>query len=223
MNKKLKQKLARVVWLGGATDSGKSTIAQKFAERHDYYVYHYDEHDLGHHKLLAETNPVYQKALKATLSERWVESTPEELLPRFLKTARDRFPLVIEDLLSMPADKIIIAEGFGLLPNLLNPLISNINQALWLIPTKKFMQESFARRGKPSFAAKTSDPEKAKLNLFARDMALVKYYRHQAPLFGYKLFEVNVSHSIDDMTNLAEAHFSDYISLLKGVNKARQL
>ncbi|NTV37996.1 MAG: hypothetical protein HGA82_02240, partial [Anaerolineales bacterium] len=82
------------------------------------------------------------------------------------------------------------------------------DQALWFVPTEKFKWESMTRRGKPSFAALVSDPEKARLNLFARDMLLADYYRQQVPSYGYTLLEVDGSHSADEMTDLAEAHFA---------------
>ena len=60
MTKDVRDALSHVLWIGGATDSGKSTVAEKLAERHGLQVYHYDRRDLAHHEQLAKTNPAYQ-------------------------------------------------------------------------------------------------------------------------------------------------------------------
>ena len=49
-----------------------------------------------------------------------------------------RFPLVLLDLLALPNDKLIIAEGFGLTPQLIAPLLSTPRQAIFFIPTEEF-------------------------------------------------------------------------------------
>jgi hypothetical protein len=34
--------LARVLWIGGATDAGKTSVARALAARHGWQSYHYD-------------------------------------------------------------------------------------------------------------------------------------------------------------------------------------
>lgn len=211
----IKDQLAHVIWIGGATDTGKSTIAQNLASRHGMYVYHYDKTDAEHHQKLAETIPEIRQFMEASLDERWVYPEPEALLARALKSFSYRFPMVIEDLLALPDDKPVSAEGFGLLPELVHPVLSSHYQAVWLIPTETFKLDSMARRGKPSLGKLVSNPEKAKTNLFRRDMLLAKYYRQQVPAFGYTLFEVDGSHSAEEMTDLIDKHFSKYRKSLR--------
>lgn len=206
----LKNRLAHVMWLGGATDTGKSTIAQNLASRYGIHVYHYDKTDVEHHDKLARTVLEVRQFLDASLDERWVHPEPEDLLARSLKSFSYRFPLVIEDLLALPGDKLIIAEGFGLLPELVHLVLSSYYQAIWLVPTETFKLDSMERRGKPAFGNLTSNPEKAKTNLFTRDMMLVEYYRKQVLAFGYTLVEVDGSRSAEEMTNIIDAHFAKY-------------
>jgi len=132
------------------------------------------------------------------------------LFERSLFSFSHRFPLVIEDLLALPNDKQIIAEGFGLLPELVHPILSSHYQAVWFVPTETFKWDSMARRGKPSFAKMTNDPEKAKTNLFTRDMMLADYYRKLVLSYGYTLHEINDSHSAEEMTDLVDWHFAKY-------------
>ena len=206
-----KEQLAHVLWIGGATDSGKSTIAQNLASRHGMNVYHYDKADAEHHQKLAETILEIRQFMDASLEERWVDPEPTALLTRSLKSFSCRFPLVMEDLLAFPGDRPVIAEGFGFLPELIHPLLSSQYQAIWLVPTEEFKRASMERRGKPSFGQSISDPQKAKKNLFQRDRMLAEYYRERVLAFGYTLCEVNGSHSAEAMTDLLHQHFARYL------------
>jgi 2-phosphoglycerate kinase len=201
------QDLTHVLWIGGATDSGKSTLAIQLAGRHGLQVYHYDRRDLAHHEILAQTNPAYRSFLTASLGERWVFPEPEELFQRSLQSFRDRFPLLIEDLIALPRHPGIIVEGFGLLPELLAPLLSRPTQAVWLVPTPAFKQASMARRSKPSFASQTSDPERARANLLERDRLLTVFICEQVVSYGYTLYHIDGARSPDEMVKLLEQSF----------------
>lgn len=207
--------MAHVLWIGGATDSGKSTIAQNLGERYGMHVYHYDSSDAEHLKKLAESDLETRQFLDASLDERWIHPDPDALFAFLLHSFPLRFPLLIEDILTLSVDIPVIVEGFGLLPELVLPIISNLHQAVWLVPTDTFKWESMARRGKPSYAKKTSDPKEAKMNLFARDMILAKYYRKRVPTYGFTLFEVDGSSSIEEMTNLVDKHFAKHLDSLR--------
>ena len=203
--------LSYVLWIGGATDSGKSTAAQTLTERYQLQVYHYDGHDLAHHEQLAKTSPSYRAFLAASLDERWVYPQPEALLQRALRSFRDRFPLVIEDLLAYPSERPIVAEGFGLLPELLAPLLSSPSQAIWLVPAKEFKLDSMTRRGKPSFGPQVSDPERAKINVYTRDLLLATYLKEQVSRYSYTLFEVDGTRPPDGVANMLEQHFASFL------------
>jgi 2-phosphoglycerate kinase len=216
----LKQALAHVLWIGGATDAGKTTVAVHLAMRHGWHIYHYDRYDLPHHERLAEGSERYRAFLDASLDERWLVPEPEALLERSMQSFQDRFPLVIEELHALPADNFIIAEGFGLLPELVAPLLSSPHQAIWLIPTESFKRASMARRNKPSFAAEMSDPARAKENLFRRDMLLVELVRRQARSEVVALLEVDDAAGEGELTAMVEAHLAPYLATLGSRAKA---
>jgi len=207
MDQELKQAISHVLWIGGGTDSGKTTISRIIAERYGFQIYNYDQHDLPQMECLAQAMPHYRLFLSETLDERWVRPEPEDILQRTLQAFQDRFPLVVEELLGMPKDPMIVAEGFGFTPELLSPLLPSSRQAIWLVPTEEFKRASMERRNKPSFKDKVSDPERATRNLFLRDMLLAKQVKLQAQSFGMTVYEIDGALPVEQIAALVEQHF----------------
>ncbi len=80
------------------------------------------------------------------------------------------FHLIIEDLLALPKDRLVIAEGFRLLPRLVAPLLLDKRHATWLLPTPAFRRFAFdARQTTWDIPRQTSNPVRALANLLARD------------------------------------------------------
>lgn len=211
MDQRFRQSLAHVLWIGGATDAGKTTAAQIIATRYRLQLYNYDRHDLRHHEHLALTSPDYRAFLAASMDERWVLPSPEDLLQRSLQSFRDRFPLVIEDLIALSGEQMVVAEGFGLTPELLSPVLSSKRQAIWLVPTEGFKWESMKRRRKPLFRDETSNPKRATMNLYRRDILLAKRVKAQAQSRGLRVYEVDGSGSAEEMATLIERHFEPFL------------
>jgi 2-phosphoglycerate kinase len=206
-----RQVLSHVLWIGGATDTGKTTISRIIAERYGLQIYNYDRHDLPQVERLAQTLPRYRAFLDASLDERWVHPEPEDLLQFVLRGFQDRFPLVVEDLLDLPKKPMIVAEGFGFTPELLSPILSSKRQAIWLVPTEDFKWASMERRNKPSFRDEVSDPKRATRNIFIRDMLLAKQVRAQAQSRGLTVYEIDGSRSVEEMAVLIEQHFKPFL------------
>ena len=211
MTQEHRQVLSHVLWIGGATDTGKTTISRIIAERYGLQIYNYDRHDLPQVERLAQTLPRYRAFLDASLDERWVHPEPEDLLQFVLRGFQDRFPLVVEDLLDLPKKPMIVAEGFGFTPELLSPILSSKRQAIWLVPTEDFKWASMERRNKPSFRDKVSDPKRATRNVFMRDMLLAKQVRAQAQSRGLTVYEIDGSRSVEEMAVLIEQHFKPFL------------
>jgi len=142
--------LGHVLWIGGATDSGKTSIAQALAAKYGLHTYHYDRFDRleppGH---WARVDPARHPSMHAwlggSLDEQWVLTTPEAMVAGWRLTAAERFGLTLEDLLALPPGPVI-AEGYGLLPELVAPFLHSLHQAVWLVPTEDFKRASYARR-----------------------------------------------------------------------------
>ncbi|MGB3328059.1 MAG: hypothetical protein WBA46_03840, partial [Thermomicrobiales bacterium] len=89
----------------------------------------------------------------------------------------ERIPLMVEDVGALTAGGIVIAEGTGLFPAAVRPLVPDAHHAAWLIPTEAFKRASHQRRGKSAWRHETSDPERALANHIARDLMLADGYR----------------------------------------------
>ncbi|MEM7115479.1 MAG: hypothetical protein AAF614_23760 [Chloroflexota bacterium] len=206
-----KEALSHVLWLGGATDSGKSTTAQKFAERHQFDVYHFDHSSARHFEKLTVKHERARAFIDASLDERWLDPTIPELLDFLFYLFPLRFELMLTDILAKPKDRGIVVEGFGLLPYLVQPYLSHPNQAIWFVPTWQFKRESMDRRNKPSFGSKTRDPQLARTNLMERDMMLADYFRKKVASLGYTLHETDGTLSIEQTIDKVDAHFQLYL------------
>jgi hypothetical protein len=209
MHEDLKRRLSTICWIGGATDAGKTSVARALSCRHRLPVYHYDAHDVRHHHRLAERAPEYAAFLDMTLDERWVEPTPEDMASRAWQAFQDRFPLVLEDLttLALPEGMPAIAEGFGLTPRLVLPVLAKPSQFVCLSPTDEFKLASMQRRGKGHFGGRVTDPRRAADNLARRDRLIADRLRLEARSLGMDVIEVDGSMSIAELAAAIGSRF----------------
>jgi 2-phosphoglycerate kinase len=56
MNQKHRQALPHVLWIGGATDTGKTTVSRIIAKRYGLEVYNHDRRDRPQIERLAQTD-----------------------------------------------------------------------------------------------------------------------------------------------------------------------
>lgn len=167
-----RERLRHVYWIGGGSGSGKSTIARRLADRYGMRLYDTDAVMPDHaRRMPVEQAPYLGRFAAMDMDERWVVRSPREMLDTFHWFHGEGFKLIVEDLLALPADRPVVAEGFRLLPGLVRPLLTEVRHAVWLLPTPRFRQAVFDSRGGPAwgFLAKTGDPQRALQNLLQRD------------------------------------------------------
>jgi hypothetical protein len=140
----------------------------------------------------------------------WVVPEPEALLRFLLRAFQDRFPLVVEDLLQLPREPMIVAEGFGFTPELLLPILLSRHQAVWLVPSEEFKRASVTRRNKPSFRDRVSDPQRATRNVFVRDMPLAERVQEQARSRDLMVYEIDGTRLVEEMARLIAQHFEPF-------------
>jgi hypothetical protein len=212
----LQDALAHVLWIGGSTDAGKTSVARALAKRYGLQEYHHDLYDReeypGH---WARTDPMRHPHMHAfPIRDRdwmWVDTTPEELVERYFRTTPERFQFTLEDCLELPAAPPIVAEGYSFSPELVQPLITSRHQAIWLVSREEFKRATYERRGKGVFAD-TRDPARARRNHIGRDLLLADHIRRSAEERGLAVLEIDGTRPLEDIISLVEAHFEPYLS-----------
>jgi len=142
----VRTQLEHVLWIGGGSGSGKSTVARRLAEQDGIHLYSTDEAMSRHADRMGTVQAPLLGAFKTMdMDERWCRRSPEQMLETFHWFAGEGFDLIIEDLLALPREPVIV-EGFRLLPRLVAPL-SAAGRSVWLLPTPEFRRKAFAARG----------------------------------------------------------------------------
>ncbi len=205
----LRTRLRHVLWIGGGTGAGKSSVAIALAERYGLERYNYDWHDSRDHaeRTRADRHPHNATFLAMTLDERWLRHVPREMADEAIDIFGERFEMVIEDLLAMPEHTPVIADGFGLLPELVHPILESPRQAIFLLPTPELRVVALERRGWGSVEG-TSDPVRARENRLARDALLTDHIRGSAAALGLVAGEVDGSRSLADIASAVARHFA---------------
>lgn len=213
MDNDLKAELAHVLWIGGGTDAGKTTIAQALVERHQLQFYHFDRHERAHiERRIAAGDYVGRKNLfELTPDELWIDQTPEEMAIGAIQGWSRRVDFVVDDLLAMPKQPLIVAEGPGFFPEVIQPLLSSPQQAIWFVPEPQFKRKIAIQRGKPSVRDQTRNPALATENIIARDLLMVQHVRAKATRLGLTLIEVDGTQSIEQLVARVEQHFAPFL------------
>jgi 2-phosphoglycerate kinase len=210
MNKK--EILSHVIWIGGPTDSGKTTLATYIAKMKGYQYYSSDQTGGEHLRKLAQTNTKHKKYIESVLDvdERWTGYTAEEIAEQSMEIARERFQFVIEDLIELPNHTPIIAEGLSFTPEIIYPVMTSEYQGIWLMPTQEIMEKSF--RKKASFLkSRMGDQAETTINhLLQVSIYLMDVIKSQAEQCGCKVYEIGEKKTIEENAANVWAHFSQY-------------
>jgi cytidylate kinase len=195
--------LRHVHWIGGGSGAGKSTIARRIAAEHGLQVYSTDDAMADHaRRTTAEDAPCLHAFMAMDMDTRWVSRSPNEMLETFHWFRGEGFRLIVEDLLRLPREPGVVAEGFRLLPWLVKPLLGVPSRAVWLLPTPEFREAAFAHRGGPAlgFLARTSDPERARHNLLERDRQFTDILRRETARLNVPAIVVDATVTEDALT-----------------------
>jgi hypothetical protein len=110
------------------------------------------------------------------------------------------FDLIVDDLRRLPSDRLVLAEGFRLLPRLVEPHLADRRHAAWLVPTPQFRREAFLRRRAPdAFWQATGDPQRALANLLERDRMFTDALAADAARAGLTLLPVDGTRAPDEL------------------------
>jgi hypothetical protein len=213
------QELSHVLWIAGSPCSGKSTISHTIARIYVFVDYHVDAWSANHlARLMAAGDAEATAFASMTMDQRWTERSVDVLTEEAIGIWTRSFPLVIEDLLSLPKETLIVAEG-NFLPACVAPYLSSPGQAIWLVPTDEFCDHGrrerwsalAVRQRRHGVYDEGPSPETQHRNIIARDCRLARYVRQQADELSLTVHVVDGSRSCDEMTELVERHFDSYL------------
>ncbi len=196
--------LAHVRFLGGSSGSGKSTIARRLAAEHGLRLVSAEQFSAYVPRTTADDAPLLHAFVSMDMDERWVERSPEVMYETFHGFHGETFPHVVEDLRALPPSEPVLVEGFPLLPNLVAPLLTRPDQAVWLLATAAFRRAAFDSRCSTwEIPRKTSNPQRALENLLARDELFGDAVRSQAEALELRIVDVDIGTSVEQLVRLA--------------------
>ena len=194
-------RLDHVYWVGGGTGAGKSTIAKRLAAQHGLCLYATDD-VMGDHggRTTPQESPSIAEFIAMDMDERWLNRSPATMLETFHWFQGEGFHLIVEDLVAMPAQPRVVAEGFRLLPRLVAPLLALRHHAVWLLPTPEFRRAALESRGGLwAIAGQTSDPDKALASLLERDRMFTDRLAEETRELGLHAVHVDVTMTEHDL------------------------
>src|SRR5690348_5731594 len=156
------------------------------------------------------TNPDLMAFLAMDMDQRWLTRSPAAMARNAIVSWQARFPLVLEDMRSFPTNAPLFAEGPGLFPGCVAPLLIHPRQAVWLVTTEPLCMAVRRKRG--GSALSTSDPDPALRNIVRRDLRMARYVKRQAAVRQLSCHEVDGSRSLARMISLVEEQFAPYLS-----------
>jgi hypothetical protein len=198
----LQERLRHVYWIAGGSGAGKSTMARRIAAERGLQLYSTDDVMADHSKRSTpECCPFLHEFIAMDIDERWVNRSPKAMLETFHWFRGEGFSMILEDILHLPNEPGVIAEGFRLLPHLVKPLLAGRSHAVWLLPTPEFRQAVVDSRGGPQwgFLGKTKDPERALHNLLERDAMFTERLWEEANALELNTIEVGTTMTVDDL------------------------
>ena len=206
--------LRNALWIGGGQWAGKSTVARLLAARYRLTAYHYDYHDARAHndRRIAARVRRGESPADPDPDDVWVNTPPEIMAAKTLQGFPTRFAWALDDLRALVSGHPIIAEGWGLRPDLVAPLIDAPRRMVVMVATEEFRQHQLrhlARAG--TLGTGISDPERAQHNRLARDRIITDDAVNSARRHSIRVMEIDGSQDANAITKMLADHFSPYL------------
>ncbi|GAB3722961.1 hypothetical protein GCM10027598_38290 [Amycolatopsis oliviviridis] len=207
--------LGQALWICGGQWAGKSTVSRLLAHRHGITVYHYDFHDARAHQDRRVAHRVHNglPAADPDPDTVWVDTTPERMAADTIAGFPARFEWALDDLRALVSGRPILAEGWGLRPELVAPLLDSPRRMIVMVPTGDFREHQL--RVLPRAAAvvqRVSDPARAQRNRIERDRLVAEDAVRAAKGLGIRVLEIDGSQDADAVADVVAAHFAPYLA-----------
>jgi hypothetical protein len=206
--------LGQVLWIGGAQWAGKSTVARILAVRHGVTAYHYDYHDARGHddRRIADRVRLGLPPAHPDPDAVWVRPSPEAMAATTLAGFPTRFEWALDDLRGLVSGRPIIAEGWGLRPELVASIVDSPRRMIVMVPTEEFRQQQLKTLPRAGAVPHTvSDPERAQRNRLVRDQIVAADAVRGACRHGMLVIKVDGSLGAEGIADIVAEHFGPYL------------
>lgn len=201
------------LWIGGAQWAGKSTVSRLLAMRHGITVYHYDYQDArGHNDRRIARRLALGEPPPEPPDDIWLHQTPEDLAASTLAGFPVRFEWALDDLRALVSGRPILAEGWGLRPELVAPIIDSPRRMIVMVPTQEFREHQVRVLPRAAaIGATVSDPARGQRNRLGRDRLVADDAVRAASSLGIRVIEVDGSRDAEAVADTVADHFSPYL------------
>jgi hypothetical protein len=206
--------LQRALWIGGGQWAGKSTVAGILAEQYGLTAYHYDYHDARGHddRRIAQRVRRGESSAQPDWEAVWIQATPQEMADQVIADFPDRFQWVQDDLRALVSPRPILAEGWGLRPELVAPVAGSTRRMVVMVPTEEFRQHQLARLPRAgAISHQVSDPQLAQRNRVERDRLIAVDAVRNAHRLGIRVIEVDGLCHAERVADMVAEHFAPFL------------
>lgn len=190
-----------LLWLGGSACAGKTSVASLLAERWGAAVYSLDDEFPRHRaRASASLHPGFCALMDLPFAKLWEGSSVSQA-EALLAFHRDQLSLALDDLAAL--DGPVIAEGVGVLPELLPPGAC----AAFLVADPAWRRRVHPRRGAwvEELLASCADPRAACESWMERDDRVARHVAHEAGRRGFPCLAVDGGRSLAETADQVAA------------------
>ena len=200
--------MTEIYYIGGSPCSGKSTIAERLAEKYGLQHFRQDDYLEEYIKRGAKAgHDLCKKISEMSNEEMWMRS-PKELWEEEITLYEMIFSNTIIDVLALSKTAAIIAEGAGFMPHLVKQLGVDKTHYVCVTPTREFQLDKYAKREWISIHLRgCTDEKKAFENWMERDVLFGEFVTQAAKELGFPYLVVDGTSSIEENFAMVEEIF----------------
>jgi 2-phosphoglycerate kinase len=206
--------LRQALWIGGAQWAGKSTVANLLAHRFGLTAYHHDYHNARAHddRRVATAARAGQRNAAFDAERFWLSLEPADMATRELAAFPAAFEWILDDLRALVSGVPVLAEGWGLRPELVISLVDTPDRMVVMVPTEEFRAYQTRTLDRATaLQAPVSDPARAQRNRLARDRIIAADAATRAHEHGVRVIEVDGRLNADEVADLVADHFARFL------------
>lgn len=140
-------------------------------------------------------------------------STPGALAEECLAIFDDRIEFVFDDQRALVSPHPVLAEGFGLRPDVLAPMLDTPDRMIVMVPTEEFRQHQIRTLPRASaLNVEVGDPVLAQANRVERDRLLAEHAVRAAREHGVHVLEIDGSRDAEAVADDVARHFAAHLT-----------